>query len=204
MKASGVLASAIITRARTKLSEASAIRWSDADLLQLLNDGQNDVCGKTLSYQGSESVTLVANTIEYTPTGAFYKIIGAVLNPASGTPWGLIKSNLSSRGSSQDDVPRYWYEFAGKIGIYPAYTAVTTQTATVYYGKQPTTLISSNALLTPAVFDLAITNYIVAMAFLLDGQTELGTAFYNLYLSDIAPYRQDLSQVDNETAEPVR
>lgn len=204
--ASSTTGATMITLARVILDEPSDVKWSDSDLLSFLNNGMEDIATKTLCYQATENINLVANTIEYTPSNDYIAIIGIVCNPASGKSWGLKKGNIRSRGSTDtDDVdaPVYWYEFAGKVGAYPAYTSVTTETITVYEAKRPATITSSQNIVTPAIFDNALLYYIVYQAFLLDGRIAQANNYYFKYTNELAQYRTDIVEVDNETPTPV-
>jgi len=197
----------LIAQARIYLDEPSTsiVRWTEAELLQYLNDGTVDIAAQTGCYQGSESITLGANTIEYSPSTSYLSVVGVVINPASGTKWGLIKGSIRSIGAQVGvSVPTYWYEFAGKIGIYPAYTAVTTETATAYFVKRPAAIAAGGTVPTPAALDNALVYYITAQALLKDRRPQEAGNYLAWYQKELNQYRQDLSEVDNETVDPVR
>jgi hypothetical protein len=195
----------MILRARVYLSEPTEIRWDDDDLLQFLNDGMVDIAAKTKGYQASELISLGADTIEYTPTADYLEIVAVVCNPASGSSWGLIKSNISSLGrATEAATPVYWYEFGGKIGVFPAYSAVTTEAVTVYYTVLPEAITSSGTVATPAYLDKALVYYIVAQALLLDQRVQEANNYLNLYMAELDRYRQDFVEGDNETDDPIR
>ena len=203
--ASSTTGTNMIARARVYLDESTALKWSDATLLRFLNDGMVDIANKTLCYQGTESVSLTANTIEYTPTTDYIKVIAVKVNPASGSSWGLIKGNVTSVGLATEAVtPVYWYEFAGKVGIYPAYSAVTTETATVYFAKRPADIAAGSNVLTPAIYDKALVYYICAQAFMLDKRIAEANNYLMLYAQELDRYRQDITGADNEKADPIR
>jgi hypothetical protein len=204
--ASGQTAQNLIDRARVFLDETTAVRWSDTQLLRFLNDGLIDLCAKSLCYQGTESVALVANTFEYTPTTSYIAVVHVVCNPASGTGWGLIKSNVRSRGTvgQEFDVPKYWYEFGGKVGIFPAYASVTTQTATVYFAKQPAVLVLATAVPTPAIFDKALVYYIASQGYLMDHRPAEAGNYMALYAQELDRFRQDFVGSDDKSTDPVR
>lgn len=203
---SSTTGTAMIAKVRILLDEASAIKWSDASLLQILNEGMGDIARKTLCYQATENINLVADTVEYTPSTDYIAVISVICNPASGKSWGLKKGNIRSRGSTDtDDVdgPIWWYEFAGKVGAYPAYTSVTTETLTVYFAKRPSTITAGQNILTPAIYDEALMYYIVYQAFLLDGRIAEANNYLLLYTQELSQNRIDTSEVDNETITPV-
>lgn len=197
----------MIARARVYLDEpaASLRKWSEAELLQFLNDGMIDMSARTHCYQTTESIDLVANTIEYTPTAEYTAIISIVCNPASGKSWGLKKGNIRSQGEQiSDDAPQFWYEFANKIGVYPAYTSVTTETVTVYVAKKPDAIAAGETVVTPQIFDKALVYYIVAQALLKDKRPIEAANYLTLYQQELDRYRGDFVEVDNETPDPVR
>lgn len=204
--ASSTTGTTMIAQARVYLDEASALKWTDATLLQFINDGMSDIASRTLCYQGTESVTFVANTTEYTPSTNYIKTIAVIVNPATGTSWAAKKRTISNRGDSESSdcsSACFWYEFAGKIGIYPAFTSVTTQTATVYFAKKTTVITAGQAVLTPAVFDRALIYYVVGQAFLADHRFSDASNYLNLYMQEIDRYRKDFVGADNETPDPV-
>lgn len=198
----------MIARARVYLDEPSSdIRqWTEAELLQFLNDGMVDIVARTKCYQGTEAITLVANTVEYTPTTDYIDVVAAVCNPASGSSWGLKHGNIRSRASSATtdlDGPEFFYEFGGKVGFYPAYSSVTTETVTVYFAKYPTAIAAGGTVPLSKVFDNALVYYITAQAFLLDKRITEANNYLNLYFSELSQYRQEFVEADNETLDPI-
>lgn len=205
--ASSTTGTAMIARVRVLLDEATAKKWSDANLLQFINDGMSDIASRTLSYQGTENINLIADTVEYTPSTDYIAVVTAIYNPASGKSIGLKKGNVRSRGSDDSErleEPGWWYEFGGKVGFYPALSAVTTETVTVYLAKRPTTIMAGQNILTPAVFDNALMYFVVCRAFLLDGRIPDANNYMMLYMKEIDRFRADFVEVDNETNASVR
>ena len=122
---SSTLASTIITNARYYLNEATASFWADAELLVWVNQGTMDIVGRTRCLESSEAVTLVPNTVEYSITGPYIDIATVVYNDANGEKKGLVRKNPQSIGHSTDNVPTWWYEWNGKVGIFPALPLIT-------------------------------------------------------------------------------
>lgn len=117
---SSTAASTIIIRARYHLNEASASFWSDTELLAWVNQGIVDIGARTLCLESSESVALIANTYEYTVAGTYIDLTTVVYNDASGRKKGLLRKNPQSIGNIRDvGEPVFWYEWAGKVGVYP-------------------------------------------------------------------------------------
>jgi hypothetical protein len=206
---SSTTGTAMIARARTLLNEpaANARRWSEAQMLEFLNAGMVDLALKAKCYQTSEAVTLVANTVEYALTTTAYISVASVnLNTASDGTIGLTMGNINSVGRAivGGAEPRYWYEYNGKVGIYPAYSAVTTETATVYLVNRPAAIAAGSNVLTPAALDQALVYYITAQALLRDRRPQEASNYLTLYQQEVDLYRKDVAGADNETTDPIR
>ena len=139
---STTLASTIITNARYYLNESSANFWTDAELLVYLNQGTVDIVSRTRCLEGSESVSLAANTIEYSLTGPYIAVETAIFTDQNGVKKGLVKKNPQSVGHSRDAVPTWWYEWDGKIGIFPSLPVITDANLAI---GSTTTAVSSSA-----------------------------------------------------------
>lgn len=135
-------ASTIITYARWYLNETAESFWEDDELLIWVNQGTMDIVARTRCLEGTEDVTLIANTAEYTLTGPYIAVTTVIYNnlPA-GTKKGLIRKNPQSILHSRDNEPSFWYDWAGKIGIIPvpkiitdANLAIGSTTTAVYTG----------------------------------------------------------------------
>uniref|UniRef100_A0A6M3IZY7 Uncharacterized protein n=1 Tax=viral metagenome TaxID=1070528 RepID=A0A6M3IZY7_9ZZZZ len=116
---SSTLASTIITNARYYLNETTASFWTDAELLIWVNAGTKDIVSRTRCLESSESISLLANTTEYTITGPYIDISTVVYNDINGVKKGLVRKNPQSIGHSTDIDPTWWYEWNGKLGIFP-------------------------------------------------------------------------------------
>lgn len=123
---SSTAASTIITRARYYLNETSASFWSDTELLAWINQGTVDIGARTQCLESSESVTLAANTYEYSISGTYIDLATVVYNDSSGAKKGLTRKNPQSVGSVRNvGEPVYWYEWAGKVGVFPMIPVIT-------------------------------------------------------------------------------
>ena len=122
---SSTAASTIITNVRFKLNETSEVFWEDDELLIYLNEGTKNIVGRTRCLEGTEDVTILQNTVEYALTGPYISISTVVYNDPNGVKKGLLRKNPQSIGHSRDQEPSFWYDFNGKVGIFPAPTIVT-------------------------------------------------------------------------------
>ncbi|KKM91371.1 hypothetical protein LCGC14_1229270, partial [marine sediment metagenome] len=64
-------ASTIITYVRWYLNETSENYWENDELLIWVNQGTMDIVARTRCLEGTEDVTLIANTAEYSLTGPY-------------------------------------------------------------------------------------------------------------------------------------
>lgn len=123
-------ASVIVTRARAYLNDPTTYGgtqksvWSDTQLLQWLNDGTIDIVTRTKCLEGSETITILQNTEEYTVTGPYLSIIRVVYND---TFKGKKKKLdlMDEIGRTKELEPSYYYEISGKVGIYPSLSIMT-------------------------------------------------------------------------------
>lgn len=199
---SSTTAQSIINDARAYLNESTAAFWDDTDLLQWLNDGMVDIVTTTHCLQTTESVTLIASTIEYSLTSTYTTVKAVQYIDSNSKVWALKRGSPEHVGSdaiSRQDltIPSYWYEWAGKIGIYPALSSVTTETVTVYLITRPTAITISSDVTTPAIYDKALTLYIVAQALWRDRQTARSGQIMGLYSQELARARGDLNEILN-------
>ena len=203
--ASATLASTIITNARSYLNEDSTTFCSDARLLVWLNDGVTDIASRSLCTEASESIDLVNATAEYAPTADYVTIVAVIYTDSDSAKWALKRSNIRSIGEAfQSTTPAYFYDFAGKVGVFPALASRTSETITVYMVTRPAAVASGAAITIPAIYDRALTYYIVAQAFIRDNKLNSAKGMLAQYQAEIDRFRGDLSGATKETAEPVR
>lgn len=194
---SSTTAATIITRARQILNEETAGFWDDTELLRWVNDGQSDIAEKALCIQTTESISLVSDTIEYTPTTSYIKVVDVWFTDSSGDIWALKKVDPGAKGAareelySQSETPKCWYEFNGKVGVFPSMSSVTTETITVFFAQQSTDVTSAQSVVVPAIFDSCLVNYVVAMAHQKDRKYQDFQFFWQRYENELNRYRQD-------------
>jgi len=205
---SSTTASTILTNARYYLNEPSAVFWSDAELLVWLNQGTLDIVTRTKCLESWESVSLAADTIEYTLSDNYLAITDVVYSDASDTLKGLIKSNPSSVGhESAVGEPSYWYSAGNKLGIFPSLAAIdgtTPETVRAYYVTRPTDITSAQNVLVPAHYDHALTLYVVARAWYKDGQLAKGNRLMAEYYEQLDRFRLDYNEQIKQPKESVK
>ena len=191
---SSTAASTIIDNARSLAADTESDVSSTAEMLVWLNDGMIDIVTRTHCLEATESINLATSTLEYTITSTYVTVKAVIYVDASGNRWALKKGSPSSVGqNTAADAPMYWYDWGGKIGVYPTITR-TTETITVYYVTRPTAIASSGSVTTPALYDTALTYYIAAHALLKDRQTGRYAQLMGLYLQELARIRGDLTE----------
>jgi len=191
---SSTTAATIIDRAESIVNDSDNDLSSSAELLVWLNDGMIDIVARTHCLEATESIDLATSTLEYSVTSTYVTVKAVLYKDSAGTFWALKKGSPSSVGqNTAADAPMYWYDWGGKIGIYPTITR-TTETITVYYITRPTAIASSGTVTTPALYDTALTYYVAAHAFLKDRQTGRYAQLMGLYLQELARIRGDLTE----------
>jgi hypothetical protein len=196
---SSTTAQVIINNARTYLNESSASFWTDTEMLVWVNDGMEDIVTRTHALETTESVSLVADTIEYTITSTYITVKAVHYVDANSKVWGLKKGSPEHLGTDafsemQLEVPAFWYDWGGKVGVYPSLSSVTTETVTVYLVTRPTAIIISANVTTPAIYDKALTLYVVAQAWAKDRQTARYAHFMGMYMQELDRIRGDLNE----------
>jgi len=199
---SSTTAQSIVDDARAYLNESSAAFWDDTDLLQWLNDGQIDIVANTHCLQSTESVDLIASTIEYSITSTYTTVKAVQYVDSDSKVWALKRGSPDHVGSDAISrlkltKPTYWYEWAGKIGVYPALTSVTTETVTLYIVTRPTAITLTDSVTVPALYDKALTLYVVAQALYRDKQTARAGQYEAKYMAELARARSDLNEIQN-------
>jgi hypothetical protein len=198
-------AASIIEKARDLLNEETAGFWDDEELLRWLNDGMSDIAEKALCLQATETINMTNTTVEYTPTTSYIKVIDVWYTDSDGNIWALKNATPGSRGINRvekltdSDGPSYWYEFNGKLGVFPPVTSVTSETLTVFFAQQSTDVTASQNVGTPAVFDSCLVNYIASMAHLKDRQLDDFDFYWKRYEAELNRFRMDWIEQPKQT-----
>lgn len=206
---SGVLASAIIVRARYYLNEATASFWTDAELLTYLNDGTLDVVSRTNCLEAVETEQLVENQITYALSDPYIAIRTVIYDKGTGNEKGLLRGSLQQIGHKDkaSGEPVYWTQDQDNVIVYPKPNAANSGTGKnidVYTVKRPAAVAAGAAVLVPACYDRALILYIVAQAWYKDGQFGKSSRFMAEYLAELDRFRLDFVTVQKETVEVVK
>jgi len=156
----------IIADVRVLLNDSQSPYFhNDADILRYINLGRTYIARDSSGFQDTEDITLTT-ALEYTPTSNYLSILAVIYTPATGASKALVQGSPKSVGTvSTPGEPVYWYEYAGKVGVYPQLSAATTEKVTIYYVTLPTTTLSSSDNLdTPQATDTALVFYATGLA----------------------------------------
>lgn len=199
---SSTTAQTIINRAKDLLNGDDDDIFNDTEMLSWVNDGHVDIVARSHALQTTESVNLVADTIEYSLSTTYSTVLAVQYNDASGNVYALQPGTPAGVGVDVTlSYPKYWYEWAGKIGVYPSLSSVTTETVTVYIITRPTAITLTDNITVPAIYDKALTYYVAAQACWKDRQTARYAQLMQMYLNEIALYRADLNEIKEESQE---
>jgi hypothetical protein len=122
---SSTLASTIITNARYYLNEPSTTFLSDAEMLVFVNNGTMDIVARSKCLEGTEDISLIANTIEYAITGPYISVTRVVYNDVPRGTKKELEQTQKIVGRTREQEPSFWYEWEGKVGIYPVPVNIT-------------------------------------------------------------------------------
>ncbi len=204
---SSTTAATIISNARVYLYESTADVWSDAELLEHLNKGMVDIATQSLATEDQETISLIASTIEYTPATDYIKIVAAQYTNAAGVVTRLRPGHPADVGAIDENwndspVPTFWYEFGGKVGIYPTLSSVTTESVKLFLVERPAKLtLTSQNITTPAIYDRALTLYIVAQALRKKRLMADSDYYMQEYQGELDRYRGDFNELKTKAAQ---
>ena len=200
---SSTTAATIIANARSYLSGINSdMFWNDTRLLQWVNDGMIDVVSKSHCLETTEDINLVADTVEYSITDDYILVKSVWYVNSDGESRGLLPGKPSDVGAVEDvEEPAYWYDWGGKVGAYPTLSSVTNEKITVYLVTRPAAIIISANVTVPAIYDKALTMYVVAQAWLKEKQLEKYAKAMSLYQAELDRYRKDFLSVPQEPAQ---
>ena len=128
---SSTTASTMIDYVEARLNDSDNRMWSAGDLLTWLNEGMVDIATKTMCLETTETVFLDTNTVEYSLSSTYVTVKAVQYVDASHNLYALKKGSPASVGQNVAvTIPTYWYEWGGKIGIYPALSSLENSSST--------------------------------------------------------------------------
>jgi hypothetical protein len=153
----------IILAARYKSNDNESPYFSDDDeMLEWANEGHRQAALDSACIQATEQIDLTSNVIEYDIVNAYHRIHSVVYKVGNNYK-ALIKGSPARIGHIANDEPVEYYEFDGKLGVYPALSDRTTEVVKLYESKRtfPDRELTDN-LETPSLLDNGIMWFIIA------------------------------------------
>ncbi len=198
---SGVTAQVIIDRARFFLDNTTSIPWTDANLLFLVNYGTMDIIARTKALESTENISLSTGVSEYAITSNYLSIEKAIYSGVTvkynNNPYkGLLRIDIRDVAHKQNvGVPVRYYTWNDTIGFDPMPDAgVSIYSVLLYLVTRPTdrTITGGTSVIqTPAMYDLALTYFVVSKAFKKIHQLALSKDYWDEYIAQLAQYRFD-------------
>lgn len=188
----GQTAADIITRARVLLNDTSSDstrqRFSDAQLLGFLNDGQREAVAFSWVLKSSYTLTLVSGTTEYALPSDFVATWRVLYRDKKLDQTSLPELDANTVGwRNVAGIPQKYYIYLGattNIGFYPAPSTGSAGTVVVYYYQQPADLTTTSetpwngwALLTP--YQSGLVYYIAYRGYSALHQADLATPYFS-------------------------
>lgn len=113
-------------------------------------------------------------------------------------PWhiALLRGTPEMIGHVEDvDVPTYWFEWDGSVGILPTPgVEENNKRCTVYFVERPTSVLSTAATKVPAQYEHLLLYYIVSRALQKDKQWAKAAYYESKYEAILDRFRTDLNQ----------
>lgn len=199
-------ASVIATRARYILNDPTTWGgvqksiWSDAELLQWVNEGTLDIATRTQCLEDTEAETLVANTHTYALSNSFIAIKAVIYKDSNGVEWSLQRGNLFGEDSKlsfgfadkKTGYPGYWMQWGNSVIVYPIPDSTAAgDTITAYLVKRPSTVTATDDVLVPAQYDRALVLYVAIQGLYKDGKFNKASKLLVDYQSELDRYRSD-------------
>lgn len=197
-----ILASKIISDAAATLQDKQHVRWTQAELLGYLNDGQRAVveikptaCVKNapLPLASGTKQTLPANAISLariernlgasgTAVGPAVTLVKRALMDAHNPSWHNARASGVVRHYmyDEDDDPRIFY-------VYPPQPATPTQVQAVYYAE-PDDVTADAPIALTNTYANALRNYLLFRAYSKDAESnvQLASAYFQAFSSAVA------------------
>lgn len=197
---SSTLASSIIDQARKYLGDPTTHGgtqksiWSDAEMLQWVNDGTLDIVSRTHCLEDTETETLVEGQPAYPLADPFIVIKYVIYNDDSALDKGSLADFNRVGSASIAGAPSHWCQWENNVVVYPAPDSTAAGNDIVAYVVDRTVdVLSSANVLVPSQYDKALVYYVTAQGWAKDCRMDLMAAFETLYLQELDRYRTDFS-----------
>lgn len=203
---SGTTAEDIISNVRTSYNDSTDHYFTDATLLQFLNDGCRYISSIYKPMEQYEERKLKDITFEYLINYNYINIEYVLFENSDGK-FALKRGSLPNINHeiSDSNIPSFWYEFDNKIGVYPIGTLTddvptldgdditldgddvtfgNEETITLYMKERPYNIIRSDWPKIPANQENKLKMYILARMALKDKKLDLYEHYWNAFIGD--------------------
>lgn len=193
---SSTSAQTIINNARFMLNEATAAFWTDVELLVWVNNGMFDIATRTKALEDTERILLLTGVTEYAISSNYIRIESAIYSGAttskSANPYkGLKRVHIRDVKRSDAGEPVQFYTWNDMVGFNPMPgSAVSGYTVLLYMTDVPATVAVGDNIGTPAIYDHALTLFVVWQAFRKERNPNVG-AYEADYKSALDRFRVD-------------
>lgn len=190
-----MLASNIMTRARSVLQDSSGTRWSDSELLSWIGSGQRfiaivrpDACSE------NAVLTLVAGTKQTIPSDGF-RLLDVMRNIKTDGTGGRVVRYCDREaldgtepgwhyGTAKQEIRNYIYDNRDPLHFYTSPPATTASKLEILYSKKPTDPTDSTSTLSISdLFEDPLLNYVLYRAYSKDAEVEQNATLSAGYLS---------------------
>jgi hypothetical protein len=205
---SGKTVSDITTDVRRQFNEYTAVFLDDtSDIVDWINYATYDIVSKTHCLQNTMAIPLASGTTEYLWSGVsdYITIKGVIYDSTNGIK-SLLKTDLQSIGYTPNTgPPQYWYEWNSRLGVYPTPDPSRSgHSIYVYYVPQTVEYVTGTSdVVTPAIYDNSIVNYIMYKALMKDKKYQEAGNYLTEYNNTLQQYRVDLVDKPKEPRQVV-
>ena len=192
---SSTTAATIIDNVEYLLNDENNDMWSAGSLLIWLNEGQVSIATQAQCLEATESIDLASSTLEYTITSSYITVKAVHYVDSDSAIKALLPGSPVSVGQVEDpSEPVFFYDWSGKLGIYPMLSARTTETITIYYVVLPAEVASTDNITIPKIYESALKYYVLAQAWLRDRTYSKYARMMTLYKAEMERIRNDLNE----------
>ena len=192
---SSTTASTIIDNVESLLNDSNNDFWGAGELLTWINAAQVSIATQAQCLEATESIALASSTLEYTITSDYVTVKAVHYVDADGGIKALLPGSPVSVGNVENpSEPVFFYDWGGKLGIYPMLSARTTETITVYYITLPATIASTDNITVPKIYESALIFYTMARAWMKDRTYSKYARMTLMYDAEMEKIRKDLNE----------
>lgn len=191
-----VTTTSVITRASTLLNDPENIHWTQAELIDWLNDGQREIAlYRPSACVRNTDVQLVTGTKQKLPADGNSLVDiprntdGAVIRPVDRRDLDAFQPDWHSPSKAKNKVEHYCYTPADPKTFYVYPASPGGNSVELIYNANPAQVGIGNAIAVDDIFVSALVDYILFRAFAKDTDyapnTTNATAHYNAFLAAV-------------------